>query len=82
MNEETQIFTKEEPTVTSHFKGISIRAWLALGLILTVCFHSIAAIIIAVITKDAKLLVVSEPLYTMSGMALAYYFGQQKQTTK
>lgn len=79
--DDTQHFPKphrEEPVVGSHFLSISIRAWLAIVLIGTVCAHSLAAIVIAIMTTNDALLKVTEPLYTMSGMALAYYFGQQK----
>lgn len=84
MSEQTEIITKptrEEPagSGSSHFLQISIRAWLAVLLISTVCAHSAATIALAIIMKNPDLLKVTEPLYTMSGMALAYYFGQQKQ---
>lgn len=80
MSDETQPGSKrEEHGGTSHFMKVSVRAWLALVLISTVCLHSVAAIALAIILKDPGQLKVTEPLYTMSGMALAYYFGQQKQ---
>lgn len=81
MTEDTQQFIKIPGTGhggESSFLKISIRAWLALLLIGSVCSHSIALIALSIIQKDAALLKVTEPLYTMSGMALAYYFGQQK----
>ncbi len=98
MPDETEIFTKpaapadtkvvrESETIGySHFFKLSIKASLALILITTVCMHSFAAIVIAVLKAPSldldsllTILHVNEPLYTMSGMALAYYFGQQKQ---
>lgn len=80
MNEESQPASKrEEHAAQSHFMKVSIRAWLALILISTVCLHSAATIALAILLKSPDQLKVTEPLYTMSGMALAYYFGQQKQ---
>lgn len=78
MNEETQVFKREEPYGTSHFLQVSVRAWLAVGLIATICMTQVAVIVLAVLTKQPELLEVGEPLYTMSGMALAYYFGQKQ----
>lgn len=96
MADDTQILLnpsahkKEDHIAVSHFMGISIRAWLALGLIGAVILHSVAIVVTSVylstrgvITIDQAInaLKITEPLYTMSGMALAYYFGQQKQQT-
>lgn len=86
--DDTQIFTKGAPKDTANssmIAGVSVRAWLALILIVTVCLATVAKFVIAVIKQDASLLEITEPLYTMGGMALAYYFGasnkQPKQTT-
>jgi len=89
-DETTQMFTKPDGTSSgdSHFMGITIRAWLALWLIGAVICHSLAVVVVVImlvrgnlITVDQAVaaLKVSEPLYTMSGMALAYYFGQQQK---
>lgn len=69
----------EESIGHSHFMRVSIRGWLAIILVGTVCLHSVAAIALALMTKQPELLKVTEPLYTMGGMALAYYFGQQNK---
>lgn len=79
MNDETQMLKREDHGGTSHFLQVSVRAWLAIGLIATVCLHSGATVYLAIVLRQPDLVKVGEPLYTMAGMALAYYFGQQKQ---
>lgn len=44
--------------------GVSIRGWIAIIVILTVCCMSIGKI-------DIK-----EPLYTLAGLIIGFYFGQ------
>lgn len=96
---DTQVFTQASPdkpvrapeTIEySHVFKLSIKAFIAVVLIVTVCLANIAGFYIAIHLSFGaapnwdyimKLLTIGEPLYTMSGMALAYYFGQQKQTT-
>lgn len=73
---------REEPNSNSHFMQISVRAWLAIALIATICLKAVAETIVAILFDKPDLLKVTEPLYTMAGMALAYYFGQQKQQIK
>jgi hypothetical protein len=73
----TTIGDRENPGVPSHFFQISVRGWLAVGLIITVCMKSLAEVVLAIMLKDVSMLKVTEPLYTMAGMALAYYFGQK-----
>ena len=93
-DETTQIFTKSDGTSAneSHFMGITIRAWLALALIIggvvvmEIAKVAVVIICVCVFRLDAKdaigLLEVKEPLYTMSNMALAYYFGNTQQKAK
>lgn len=84
--------TTNPPTTTqtsnadSSFYGISVRAWLAILLVLTVCFCH-AAVVIAVLVEAVKnrdfakvgtYTTISEPLYTLVIGAVAYYFGQKK----
>ncbi len=47
--------------------GVSIRGWLTLMLALTVCLMS------------ALEMTVEEPLYTLVGMAMGWYFGQKEK---
>lgn len=68
MNEETQITTKPEAeTHHSVIFGVSVRGWIALIIVLTVCGMS------------ALMREVKEPLYTLAGMVLGYYFAQTTQ---
>ncbi len=79
MNDETNHISREEHGGTSAILKVSVRAWLAIMLIAAVVVTQIAVIAVGIITKNPDLMKIGEPLYTMSGMALAYYFGQQKQ---
>lgn len=85
---DTQILVKTPagPTlVDSTFLGISVRAWIALALVLTVCTShlSVAAAVLidAVKTGDwskvGTYTNIGEPLYSMSVAALGFYFGQK-----
>lgn len=75
----------ELPTQDSSFIGISVRAWLAVLLVATVCFTQAAAVVAvlydAVKTGDfgkvGTFLNIGEPMYSMSVAALAFYFGQK-----
>ncbi len=92
MNETTE-FIQKPGKHTESVGRISIRAWLAIALIGAVVLRSMSGGIVVAIyvwkglipIQDAiKALDITEPLYTMSSMALAYYFGQQnrpQQTT-
>ena len=75
----------DERSTDSTMLGISMRAWLAITLVLTVCltqvFVTIAVLVEAVMTHDfAKVGTftnIGEPLYSMSVAALGFYFGQK-----
>jgi hypothetical protein len=70
----------------SHIFGISIRGWIALTLVITVCAShllvSISVIIVTIRKGDWSMLgtltTIGEPLYSMSVAALGFYFGQLK----
>jgi hypothetical protein len=64
MSEDTQQFAKP---VESKAFNISIRAWIALMVVFTVCFMSIMAVEI------------KEPLYTLAGMVIGYYYAQKEK---
>ena len=69
MNEETTITTRatDQPPQDSQLVGVSVRAWLAILLTITVC-------VMALLT-----LKVEEPLYTLATIALGFYFGQKNK---
>ena len=70
MNEETTMITKTPENGPSNGEsnvgGVSIRAWIAIILVLEVCF-------MASFNKT-----VEEPLYSLAVMAVGFYFGQVK----
>ena len=49
----------------SHFVKISVRAWISIILVLTVC-------VMAVLARK-----VDEPLYSLATLAVGFYFGQK-----
>lgn len=57
-------------SVESEIAGVSIRAWALVTLVLTVCIMSVMQI------------EVKEPLYTLVGSAIGFYFGQKTQQPK
>ena len=65
--------------------GISVRAWLAVFLVLTVCFNHLAIVLAASVaaaqsgdmSKLQPFLAIGEPLYSMAVAALGFYFGQK-----
>lgn len=70
MEDQTTITTKpkEARLKESSIFGVSLRGLIALVVIATVCVMSVAGVL------------VQEPLYTLAGMIVAFYFGQnQKQ---
>jgi hypothetical protein len=50
----------------SRIFGTSLRGWISFTVVYTVCIMSLFGV-------DVK-----EPLYTLAGMVVAYYFGQEK----
>lgn len=58
--------TSEESTLFN----VSVRAWTLLMLVTTVCVMSVTGI------------EVKEPLYTLVGLAVGFYFGQKTKGTK
>ncbi len=66
--EEDTSHTPRPVADTSRIGGVSLRGWIALLVVLTVCVMSVLAL-------DVK-----EPLYTLAGLIVGFYFGQnQKQ---
>jgi len=71
MSDETQTFRKGQENGDSRPFGISMRGWLALVIVATICLLS------------GLQIEVVEPLYSMGTMALGFYFGQKvNQNTK
>lgn len=70
MDEETQAFHKDNPPKESAVMSVSVRGWLVIMTMYTVCLMEIFRIGI------------SEPLYSMSLLMVGFYFGQNKPTMK
>lgn len=66
MNEETQQIRLTDKGESKAF-NVSVRAWICLIVVTTVCFMSIWQIEI------------KEPLYTLAGMVIGYYFAQKEK---
>jgi uncharacterized RDD family membrane protein YckC len=67
---------------TSTMFGVSIRAWLALLIVGTICaisvLHAYATVrLVLEGTLRPEDLKIGEPLYSLGGMALGFYFGQK-----
>ena len=88
MTEETSIITKPNGApADSSVAGVSIRAWLALFLVITICTNHLAVTIGVLIdalqrgdwSKIGTFTTVGEPLYSMAVAALGFYFGSKNQ---
>lgn len=88
MADDTTILTKTNGVTVAHDStvfGISVRAWIAIILVLTICASYLivvsGVVFDAVRTKDwskvGTFANVGEPLYSMSVAALGFYFGQK-----
>lgn len=75
MDDQTRIITKEEakkrniaPASESHMFNVSVRAWITLIVICTICYMAL------------QLIEVKEPLYSISLITIGFFFGQGKQS--
>ena len=62
-------------TEGSSFAGVSVRAWLALIVVSTVCIQQLSVAINNIIRGESVM--IEEPLYSLSVAALAFYFGRK-----
>lgn len=68
----------------STIRGVSVRAWITLMVIATICGNhmavSVAALYNAVVSKDfaniGSITTITEPLYSVSLIAIGFYFGK------
>lgn len=73
------------PTPESQIFGVSIRAWIACSLMGTVCFiYVVDAFTTAWLNLNGADIKqsVNEPLYSLSLMAVTYYFSKDKPAAK
>jgi len=59
--------SEETKADRSRIMGVSLRGWIAVTVITTVCAMSLAMI------------EVKEPLYTLAGLIVGFYYGQDKK---
>jgi hypothetical protein len=73
------------PAAESSVMGVSIRAWIACALMGTVCFiyvvDALSSAWLNLHGADIKQ-TIQEPLYSLSLMAVTYYFSKEKSTGK
>lgn len=90
MNESTPPTTEPastpvEPAGDSQVFGVSVRAWLAVFLVATVCLICVAdtssAIYVGIVTSTMPNIEVREPLYSMFVASISFYFGQKNKGT-
>ena len=85
---DTAVFIKENGKAEasqSTIMGVSVRAWLAVILVITVCYNhfavATATVYTAIVSNNfamvGTLTTIGEPLYSMSVAALGFYFGNQ-----
>lgn len=90
--EEITTVSKQETITTegpaqedsSIFK-VSIRAWIAVMLVSTVCFNYLIVVVAVLVeslithdfTKVGTYTTITEPLYSLSTLATGFYFGQK-----
>lgn len=78
----TQLFSK--PDGSSVF-GVSVRGWIAFGVVFAVCANQFiataTACYIVIVKQDLSMLgsqtTIVEPLYSLCTMAVGFYFGKQ-----
>ena len=84
MVDDTQQLTKRSLTETllaspvgeSSFCGISIRGWLAIVPVGTMCFREVC-LTLWLLRNDVEIGKIEEPLYTVIISSVSFYFGQK-----
>lgn len=70
----------------SQIFGVSVRAWIALVLVSTVCLMAVLGVVLVLVGKpieSASVTKINEPLYSLAIAAAAFYLGgsQLKKTS-
>lgn len=76
MSEQTEIIEKEKANAPSAAMNISVRAWLAILITVTICGNWTANMVMASLGYTSVNIVIPEPLYSAFTMVLGIYFGQ------
>lgn len=78
MSEEPTDFINKPATGNgSYILGVSVRAWLAIVLTITVCVINIGPMLLSAVKVSVTECVVEEPLYSAFLIALGFFFGQK-----
>jgi hypothetical protein len=67
MEDNTEIIKKSSENVDSKIANVSLRGWISVIVILTVCLMS------------GLQIEVKEPLYTLAGLIVGFYFGSNNK---
>lgn len=78
MPDDTEAITKQQ-NPDSVIGGVSIRAWLAVMLVGTVCLMALFTQVAGAVMAGDLVFEIKEPLYSLSIGAVAYYFGQAQK---
>ena len=73
MNEQTEIITTPDPSTVGN---VSVRAWLAVLITVTICGNWTANMVMASLGYTSVNIIIPEPLYSAFTMVLGIYFGQ------
>lgn len=78
MSDQTEITTSTKTTNLdpSSVANISVRAWLAVLITITICGNWTANMVMASLGITSVNIVIPEPLYSAFTMVLGIYFGQ------
>lgn len=76
MSEQTEIVEAPKKEVASSAFNVSVRAWLAILITITICGNWTANMIMASLGYTSVNIVIPEPLYSAFTMVLGIYFGQ------
>lgn len=77
--EKTTTDTAKPGTDPSTIGSVSVRAWLAVLITVTICGNWTANMIMASLGFTSTNIIIPEPLYSAFMMVLGMYFGQAKK---
>lgn len=75
MSEQTEFVEAQKPN-SSTVNNVSVRAWLAILITITICGNWTANMIMASLGYTSVNITIPEPLYSAFTMVLGIYFGQ------
>lgn len=81
MQDETTIVTKtatttDEKSPDSSVFGVSVRGWIVITLVGTLCLMQLLNMILSYLVSGDIILEIKEPFYSAVTISIGYYFGQ------